>query len=181
VTGIKAVDAFHPLGHGQCLALLGKRSAGKSSLVLHVIANQRGLQGDDRVHCVYVAIGQVRLSRERKGLEGGLLVAWWCRGRACEQSLTWSCGSIVYGRRRRPSRGQWPSCRKVGLPPPPGGPLGIPSLDAHDMRALLVDAEGVACAWLVPVCAEGCLDYVTIIAAPVTATSGMRFLVRPPH
>lgn len=73
MTGIKAVDAFHPLGHGQCLALLGRRSAGKSSLVLHVIANQRGLQGDDRVHCVYVAIGQVRLPqppsrRERKGL-----------------------------------------------------------------------------------------------------------------
>jgi hypothetical protein len=44
--------------------------------------------------------------------------------------------------------------------------------------ALLVDAEGVDCAWSVFVCAEGCLDYVTIIAAPVTATSGMRFLVR---
>lgn len=45
------------------------------------------------------------------------------------------------------------------------------------MRSLLVDVEGVVCAWFV--CAEGCLDYVTIIAAPVTATSGMRFLVRP--
>ena len=69
-TGIKAVDVFHPLGHGQALAILGKKGSGKTSLALQAIMNQRSrnaaaLDEKDRVRCVYVAIGQEKRALKR--------------------------------------------------------------------------------------------------------------------
>jgi F0F1-type ATP synthase alpha subunit len=61
-TGVKALDVFHPLAHGQCFGLLGRRGSGKTALALQVIGNQRA-SGGGKVHCVYVAIGQVRSKR----------------------------------------------------------------------------------------------------------------------
>lgn len=70
-TGIKAVDVFHPLGHGQCLAVLGKKGSGKTSLALQTIMNQKSRndaaldQAKGRVRCIYVAIGQERRALKR--------------------------------------------------------------------------------------------------------------------
>jgi F-type H+-transporting ATPase subunit alpha len=54
LTGIMTIDAAIPIGRGQRQLILGDRNVGKTSLVLDVIAAQRG--GD--VACVYVAVGQ---------------------------------------------------------------------------------------------------------------------------
>lgn len=67
VTGIKAVDAFHPIGHGQCLGLMGKKGSGKSSLALHVMLNQKEPNAAakteaEKLRCIYVAVGQVSAS-----------------------------------------------------------------------------------------------------------------------
>jgi len=56
-TGIKAVDVFHPLAHGLCIAILGLKGSGKTTLALDILANQRFEEGK-RTHCVYVSIGQ---------------------------------------------------------------------------------------------------------------------------
>ncbi len=58
-TGVKALDVFHPLAHGQCFGLLGRRGSGKTALALQVIGNQRASSGAEGLRCVYVAIGQV--------------------------------------------------------------------------------------------------------------------------
>lgn len=53
-TGIKAIDAMIPIGRGQRELIIGDRSTGKSSIALTTIINQK----DQKVMCVYVAIGQ---------------------------------------------------------------------------------------------------------------------------
>lgn len=81
-TGVKALDVFHPLAHGQCFGVLGRFGSGKTSLALQVVVNQRDVQAAEAaaaagglseggvkeggappappLRCVYVAIGQVR-------------------------------------------------------------------------------------------------------------------------
>lgn len=53
-TGIKAVDAFTPIGRGQRELILGDRQTGKTSIAVDTIINQR----QTGVICIYCAIGQ---------------------------------------------------------------------------------------------------------------------------
>ena len=53
-TGIKAVDSLIPIGRGQRELIIGDRQTGKTAIAIDTIINQ----GDQNVHCFYVAIGQ---------------------------------------------------------------------------------------------------------------------------
>ena len=53
-TGITAIDAMTPIGHGQRELIIGDRQTGKTALAIDSIINQRG----KNVYCIYVAIGQ---------------------------------------------------------------------------------------------------------------------------
>ena len=53
-TGIIAIDSMIPIGRGQRELIIGDRQAGKTSIALDAIINQRN---DDMI-CVYVAVGQ---------------------------------------------------------------------------------------------------------------------------
>lgn len=53
-TGIKAVDAFTPIGRGQRELILGDRQTGKTAIALDTIINQK----NSGVICIYCAIGQ---------------------------------------------------------------------------------------------------------------------------
>lgn len=53
-TGIKAIDAFTPIGRGQRELILGDRQTGKTAIALDAIINQK----DTGVICIYCAIGQ---------------------------------------------------------------------------------------------------------------------------
>ncbi len=62
-TGIKAIDALVPIGRGQRELIIGDRQTGKTTLILDTIINQRTLNEkaitlQDKLFCVYVAIGQ---------------------------------------------------------------------------------------------------------------------------
>lgn len=53
-TGIMAIDAMFPIGHGQRELIIGDRQTGKTTIALDTILNQK----DKDVICIYVAIGQ---------------------------------------------------------------------------------------------------------------------------
>ena len=53
-TGIKAIDAMVPIGRGQRELIIGDRQTGKTAIAMDTILNQKG----QKVHCIYVAIGQ---------------------------------------------------------------------------------------------------------------------------
>ncbi|MGI6176170.1 MAG: F0F1 ATP synthase subunit alpha [Christensenellales bacterium] len=53
-TGILAIDAMFPIGHGQRELIIGDRQTGKTTIALDTILNQKGKD----VICIYVAIGQ---------------------------------------------------------------------------------------------------------------------------
>lgn len=53
-TGIKAVDAFTPIGRGQRELILGDRQTGKTAIALDAIINQK----QSGVICIYCAVGQ---------------------------------------------------------------------------------------------------------------------------
>ena len=63
-TGLKAIDALIPIGRGQRELIIGDRQTGKTAVALDTILNQKSLnQGTDenqKLYCVYVAIGQKR-------------------------------------------------------------------------------------------------------------------------
>ena len=65
-TGIKAIDALVPIGRGQRELLIGDRQTGKTSILLDTILNQKKLNDklpeNERLFCIYVAIGQKRSS-----------------------------------------------------------------------------------------------------------------------
>ena len=54
MTGIKAVDSMIPIGRGQRELIIGDRFTGKSAIAIDAIIAQK----DEKVICVYVAIGQ---------------------------------------------------------------------------------------------------------------------------
>ena len=53
-TGYTAIDALVPVGRGQRELIIGDRQTGKTTLAIDTIINQK----DQKVVCVYVAIGQ---------------------------------------------------------------------------------------------------------------------------
>ena len=53
-TGIKTIDAMIPIGRGQRELLIGDRQTGKTAIAIDTIINQK----DQKVICIYVAIGQ---------------------------------------------------------------------------------------------------------------------------
>jgi proton translocating ATP synthase F1 alpha subunit len=63
-TGLKAVDVLVPIGRGQRELIIGDRQTGKTAIAIDTIINQKAghkTGGDqDKLYCVYVAIGQKR-------------------------------------------------------------------------------------------------------------------------
>ena len=61
-TGIKAIDAMIPIGRGQRELIIGDRQTGKTTIAIDTIINQKAafINNDkaEKVHCIYVAIGQ---------------------------------------------------------------------------------------------------------------------------
>jgi F-type H+-transporting ATPase subunit alpha len=65
-TGIKIIDALIPIGRGQRELIIGDRQTGKTAIAIDTIINQREAHikdnKDDKIFCIYVAIGQKRSS-----------------------------------------------------------------------------------------------------------------------
>jgi len=64
-TGLKSVDAMIPIGRGQRELIIGDRQTGKTAVALDTILNQKSYNDaakseNDKLYCVYVAIGQKR-------------------------------------------------------------------------------------------------------------------------
>ncbi len=63
-TGIKAVDALVPIGRGQRELIIGDRQTGKTAIAIDAILNQKATNDqapdNEKLHCIYVAIGQKR-------------------------------------------------------------------------------------------------------------------------
>lgn len=63
-TGIKALDALVPIGRGQRELVIGDRQTGKTAVCVDAILNQKdsnsGKPDNEKVFCIYVAVGQKR-------------------------------------------------------------------------------------------------------------------------
>jgi F-type H+-transporting ATPase subunit alpha len=64
-TGIKAIDALIPIGRGQRELIIGDRQTGKTAVILDTFLNQKaahqaGASEQDKLYCIYVAVGQKR-------------------------------------------------------------------------------------------------------------------------
>eukprot|EP00163_Fabomonas_tropica_P000201 TRINITY_DN10137_c0_g3_i1.p1 TRINITY_DN10137_c0_g3~~TRINITY_DN10137_c0_g3_i1.p1 ORF type:complete len:512 (-),score=88.82 TRINITY_DN10137_c0_g3_i1:2830-4365(-) len=64
-TGLKSVDAMIPIGRGQRELIIGDRQTGKTAVALDAILNQKSYNDaakseNDKLYCIYVAIGQKR-------------------------------------------------------------------------------------------------------------------------
>ncbi len=63
-TGLKAIDALIPVGRGQRELVIGDRQTGKTAIILDTFLNQKSLHAsdneDDKLYCIYVAVGQKR-------------------------------------------------------------------------------------------------------------------------
>ena len=63
-TGIKAIDSLVPIGRGQRELIIGDRQTGKTAVAIDAILNQKVINDkapdNEKLHCVYVAIGQKR-------------------------------------------------------------------------------------------------------------------------
>jgi F-type H+/Na+-transporting ATPase subunit alpha len=87
-TGLKAIDSLIPIGRGQRELIIGDRQTGKSAIILDTILNQKPLNApgsseNQKLYCVYVAIGQkrstvaqfVKVLEEQGALEYSIVVA----------------------------------------------------------------------------------------------------------
>jgi F-type H+-transporting ATPase subunit alpha len=86
-TGLKAIDAMIPVGRGQRELIIGDRQTGKTAIALDTILNQKPIHDsgaeEDKLYCVYVAVGQkrstvaqfVKTLEERGALEYSIIVA----------------------------------------------------------------------------------------------------------
>ena len=65
-TGIQIIDALIPIGRGQRELIIGDRQTGKTTIAIDAIINQRNAHlkdiKEDKIFCIYVAIGQKRSS-----------------------------------------------------------------------------------------------------------------------
>lgn len=65
-TGIQAIDALIPIGRGQRELIIGDRQTGKTTIAIDTFLNQKRLNDqlpeNERVKCIYVAIGQKQSS-----------------------------------------------------------------------------------------------------------------------
>jgi F-type H+-transporting ATPase subunit alpha len=66
-TGLKAVDSLVPIGRGQQELIIGDKQTRKTAITIDTILNQkqintRGTSDSEKLYCVYVAIGQKRLT-----------------------------------------------------------------------------------------------------------------------
>jgi F-type H+-transporting ATPase subunit alpha len=63
-TGIRVIDALFPIGKGQRELIIGDRQTGKTAIAIDAIINQKQyndrLPTNQKVYCIYVAIGQKR-------------------------------------------------------------------------------------------------------------------------
>lgn len=63
-TGLKAIDALIPIGRGQRELIIGDRQTGKTAIAIDAILNQKplnaGTDENQKLYCIYVAIGQKR-------------------------------------------------------------------------------------------------------------------------
>ncbi len=68
-TGIKAIDSLIPIGRGQRELIIGDRQTGKTAIILDSFINQIPIHEsgaeEDKLYCIYVAIGQKRSSVAR--------------------------------------------------------------------------------------------------------------------
>lgn len=86
-TGLKAIDALIPVGRGQRELVIGDRQTGKTAIILDTMLNQKAVHDNgpenEKLYCVYVAIGQkrstvaqfVKVLEERGALEYSIIVA----------------------------------------------------------------------------------------------------------
>jgi F-type H+/Na+-transporting ATPase subunit alpha len=87
-TGLKSIDALIPIGRGQRELIIGDRQTGKTAIALDTILNQKplnvaGAPEEQKLYCVYVAIGQkrstvaqfVKVLEEQGALEYSIIVA----------------------------------------------------------------------------------------------------------
>jgi F-type H+/Na+-transporting ATPase subunit alpha len=87
-TGLKAIDSMIPIGRGQRELIIGDRQTGKTAIALDTILNQKSLNApgaseDQKLYCVYVAVGQkrstvaqfVKVLEENGALEYSIIVA----------------------------------------------------------------------------------------------------------
>ena len=78
-TGITAIDSMIPIGRGQRELIIGDRQTGKTSVAIDTIINQK----EEKVVCVYVAVGQkastvasiVTTLQEREALDYTVIVS----------------------------------------------------------------------------------------------------------
>jgi len=85
--GLKAIDALIPVGRGQRELVIGDRQTGKTAIILDAFLNQKAIHEtgpeNDKLFCVYVAIGQkrstvaqfVKVLEERGALPYSIIVA----------------------------------------------------------------------------------------------------------
>ncbi|MBT4989013.1 MAG: F0F1 ATP synthase subunit alpha [Rickettsiales bacterium] len=68
-TGIKAIDSLIPIGRGQRELIIGDRQTGKTAIILDTFINQKeahkSSDENNKLYCIYVAIGQKRSSVAR--------------------------------------------------------------------------------------------------------------------
>ncbi len=86
-TGLKSIDALIPVGRGQRELVIGDRQTGKTAIILDTFLNQKPAHDEnrenDKLYCVYVAVGQkrstvaqfVKVLEERGALEYSIIVA----------------------------------------------------------------------------------------------------------
>ncbi|AQX28496.1 MULTISPECIES: F0F1 ATP synthase subunit alpha [unclassified Bartonella] len=87
-TGLKVIDALIPIGRGQRELVIGDRQTGKTAILLDTFLNQKSFhegkgREEDKVYCIYVAIGQkrstvaqfVKVLEERGALDYSIIVA----------------------------------------------------------------------------------------------------------
>ncbi len=69
LTGIRIIDALFPIGRGQRELIIGDRQTGKTAIAIDAIINQKqyndNVPANEKMYCIYVAIGQKRSSVAR--------------------------------------------------------------------------------------------------------------------